>query len=95
MQPLSIDVVAALIERALNDSSPRVRRVAVHQLGLQPRDARAIEVLKRVIAESQDAGLVSRAAHALSQQHAAAEAPGTNRLAMKPRGVDNPAGMSH
>ena len=95
VRPLSIDVVAALIDRALNDSSPRVRRVAVHQLGLQPRDARAIEVLKRVIAESHDAGLVSRATHALSQQQAAAEAPGTNRLAMKPRGVDNPAGKSH
>ena len=64
-QPLSIDVVAALIERALNDSSPRVRRV-IHQLGLQPRDARAIEVLTRVIAESQDTGHVSRATHALA-----------------------------
>ena len=95
VQPLSIDVVAALIERVLNDSSPRVRRVAVHQLGLQPRDARAIEVLTRVIAESHDAGLVSRATHALSQQQAPPEPPGTNRLAMKPRGVDNPAGMSH
>ena len=71
--PLSIDVVAALIERVLNDSSPRVRRVAVHQLGLQPRDARAIPVLEKVIAESQDRGLVSRARHALSQQQATAE----------------------
>jgi HEAT repeat protein len=95
VQPLSIDVVAALIERALNDSSPRVRRVAVHQLGLQPRDARAIEVLRRVIAESKDAGLVSRATHALSQQHAAAEPPGTNRLAIKPCGVDNPPITGH
>ena len=75
VQPLSIDVVAALIERALNDSSPRVRRVAVHQLGLQRRDARAIQVLKIVIAESQDAGLVSRATHALGLQQATAEPP--------------------
>jgi HEAT repeat protein len=73
VQPLSIDVVAALIERVLNDSSPRVRRVAIHQLGLQPRDARAIQVLNNVIAESQDAGLVSRARHALGLQQATAE----------------------
>mgnify|MGYP006293675795 CR=1 FL=1 len=73
VQPLSIDVVAALIERVLNDSSPRVRRVAVHQLGLQPRDARAIQVLTNVIAESQDAGLVSRAMHALGLHQATAE----------------------
>jgi len=75
LQPLSIDVVAALIERVLNDSSPRVRRVAIHQLGLQPRDARAIQVLKNVIAESQDTGLVSRARHALCLQQATAEPP--------------------
>lgn len=73
VHPLSIDVVAVLIERVLNDSSPRVRRVAVHQLGLQPRDKRAIEVLTNVIAESQDAGLVSRARHALGLQQAIAE----------------------
>ncbi len=73
LQPLSIDVVAALIERVLNDSSPRVRRVAIHQLGLQPRDARAIQVLKNVLAESQDAGLLSRARHALGLQQATAE----------------------
>jgi HEAT repeat protein len=74
VRPLSLDVVAALIERVLNDSSPRVRRVAVHQLGLQPHDTRAIAVLTRVIAESQDAGLVSRARHALHLQQADAEA---------------------
>jgi len=73
ISPLSIDVVAALIERVLNDSSPRVRRVAVHQLGLQPRDTRAIETLTNVIAESKDAGLVSRARHALGLQQADAE----------------------
>ena len=73
LQPLSIDVVAALIERVLNDSSPRVRRVAIHQLGLQPRDERAIQVLKNVIAESQDTGLVSRARHALALQQATTE----------------------
>ena len=95
VQPLSIDVVAALIDRALNDSSPRVRRVAVHQLGLQPRDARALEVLKRVIAESHDAGLVSRATHALSQQQAPPEAPGENRLATKSCGVDDSVVTSH
>jgi HEAT repeat protein len=67
---LAIDVVGALIERATSDSSPRVRRVAVHQLGLQPHDPRAIETLVRLIAESRDAGLVSRARHALGEQRA-------------------------
>ena len=69
-QPLAIDVVGALIERASSDSSPRVRRVAVHQLGLQPHDPRSIETLVRLIAESRDAGLVSRAQHALREQRA-------------------------
>jgi HEAT repeat protein len=71
--PLAIDVVGALIERVLVDSSPRVRRVAAHQLGLQPYDPRAIEALERVIAESRDAGLVSRARHAIGEQFAHAE----------------------
>ena len=69
-RPLAIDVVGALIERATSDSSPRVRRVAVHQLGLQPHDPRAIETLVRLIAESRDAGIVSRARHALREQRA-------------------------
>lgn len=71
-QPLPIDIVGALIERVLSDSSPRVRRVAVHQLGLQPYDPRSIEPLVRVIAGSRDAGLVSRARHALHEQQAQA-----------------------
>jgi HEAT repeat protein len=74
--PLPIDVVGALIERVLVDSSVRVRRVAAHQLGLQPHDPRAIEALERVIAEDHDAGLVSRARHALAEQCAHAEPRG-------------------
>ena len=73
VRPLSIDVVGALVERVLHDSSPRVRRVAAHQLGLQPLDARAINALASVITESHDAGLVSRARHALNLQQASAE----------------------
>jgi len=73
VRPLPIDVVGVLIERVLCDSSQRVRRVAAHQLGLQPHDARAIKALTGVIAESRDAGLVSRARHALSLQQAHAE----------------------
>ena len=73
VRPLPVDVVGALVERVLNDSSPRVRRVAVHQLGLQPPDARAIEALTQVIATSNDAGLLSRARHALALQRSHAE----------------------
>jgi HEAT repeat protein len=64
--------VGALIERVLHDPSPRVRRVAVHQLGLQPHDARTVETLTRVIAESTDARVVSRARQALGLQQAPA-----------------------
>lgn len=71
--PLPMDVVGALVECALNDSSLRVRRVATHQLGLQPYDPRATAALQHVIAESCDAGLVSRARHALGEQLAHAE----------------------
>lgn len=71
--PLAIDVVGALVKRMLTDSSPRVRRVAAHQIGLQSYDPRAIEALRHVIAENHDAGLVSRAMHALSEQFACAE----------------------
>ena len=72
-QPLPIDVLGALVERMLADSSPRVRRVAAHQIGLQPYDPRAIEALEHVIAVSRDAGLVSRAKHALCEQISHAE----------------------
>ncbi|MFY8221312.1 MAG: HEAT repeat domain-containing protein [Pirellulales bacterium] len=72
VRPLSIDVVGALIDRVLHDPSPRVRRVAVHQLGLQPHDARTVETLTRVIAESTDARVVSRARQALGLQQAPA-----------------------
>lgn len=68
VRPLGIDVVGALVERVSSDPSPRVRRVAAHQLGLQPYDQRAVEVLTRVIATGRDAGLVSRARHALAEQ---------------------------
>jgi HEAT repeat protein len=72
-KPLPIDIVGALVERALHDASPRVRRVAVHQLGLQPHDPRAVATLRRVIAEDRSVGLVSRARHAIHEQRARAE----------------------
>ncbi len=68
VRPLPFDVVELLIERVESDSSPRVRRVAVHQLGLQAWDPRVATVLTRVIDESDDPGLVSRAEHALEEQ---------------------------
>jgi HEAT repeat protein len=71
--PLGLDVVGLLAERAVGDPSPRVRRVAVHQLGLQPHDPRAVEALAEVLARAGDAGLLSRARHALAEQQARAE----------------------
>ncbi|MFM7136363.1 MAG: HEAT repeat domain-containing protein [Planctomycetota bacterium] len=68
VRPLALDVVDLLIERVDTDSSARVRRVAVHQLGLQAWDCRAVSVLTRVISESDDPGLVARATHALDEQ---------------------------
>lgn len=67
-RPLPIDVVDALIERVAGDPSVRVRRVAVHQLGLQAHDPRTVRVLERLVAESRDTGLVSRARQALDAQ---------------------------
>jgi HEAT repeat protein len=66
--PLDVDIVAPLVCLALTDRSIRVRRVAVHQLGCQPPDARAIAVLENLLAQETDAGLLSRARWALMQQ---------------------------
>jgi HEAT repeat protein len=68
--PLSLDVVGLLIDRIANDASIRVRRVAVHQLGLQPRDPRAIVLLRNLLLSEGDAKLRSRARHALMRQRA-------------------------
>jgi hypothetical protein len=70
-RPLGIDIVGALIERVTDDPSPRVRRVAAHQLGLQPYDRRAVEALEQVLATARDPGLLSRGRHALATLRAA------------------------
>lgn len=66
--PLPFDIVAALIDRVMCDPSVRVRRVAVHQLGLQAHDTRIIDTLVQTLAKSTDAGIISRAKHALRNQ---------------------------
>jgi HEAT repeat protein len=63
--PLPMDIVGLLIERALHDSSIRVRRVSVHQLGLQPFDARAVDALRLILCEDADEKLRSRTEFAL------------------------------
>ncbi len=69
--PLHVDIVGHLIEKIKTDRSVRVRRVAVHQLGCQPSDPRAITALNTIIAGESDAGMLSRARWALSQQQIA------------------------
>jgi nitroreductase len=68
--PLPVDTLALLVERALLDPSVRVRRVAVHQLGLQEQDPRAIEALNTLLDRETDAKLLSRAHTALANQQA-------------------------
>jgi HEAT repeat protein len=59
------------LRAALCDPSPLVRRVAAHQLGLQPFDRRAVEALERVLATARDPGLLARARFALGTLRAA------------------------
>lgn len=68
--PLSVDVVAHLIERAMQDPSPRVRRAVVHQLGCQPSDPRAAAALQALLEQETDPKLLSRARWALQRHEA-------------------------
>lgn len=65
---LGMDVASLLIVSAESDSSIQVRRVAVHQLGLQPPDGRIVVSLQRMMITETDNGLLRRIQHALSQQ---------------------------
>ena len=67
MSPLALDVVALLIERALDDASVRVRPVATHLLGLQAPDPRAIRALRAIYRSAWDGKLRQRARLALVQ----------------------------
>ena len=50
-----------------------VRRVAVHMLGLQPDDPRAVEALETILGQETDPGLLSRAEFALNEHRTKAE----------------------
>ena len=60
------DVVPRLIERALDDPSVKVRRMAVIMLGSELGDARAIPPLQQIVETSTDAKLLAHAWAALA-----------------------------
>lgn len=66
--PLDIDVVGLLIERADRDMSIRVRRAAIHMLGNQPPDERAEQFLTQLLQNAGDEKLRRNAKWALEQQ---------------------------
>lgn len=65
--PLGCDIVGPIADRALHDSSVQVRRVAAHMLGLQGYTEVAAVALRRILASSSDAKLLSNARWALSR----------------------------
>jgi HEAT repeat protein len=66
---LCVDIVSLLIDRALNDTSIRVKRSAVHMLGNQQYDIRALEMLENIIEKEKDNKLLSNALWSLKQQY--------------------------
>lgn len=65
--PLSGDLVAPFIERALHDPNIRVRRVATGVLGNYIHDARAVAALRTIYAQDSDPTLRFRAGSALER----------------------------
>ena len=63
LMPLEVtgDLVARLIEMTLHDSSVRVRRAALENLGASCTDPRALQTLQQLAANESDAGMVRRA----------------------------------
>jgi HEAT repeat protein len=74
-QPLDVDVVSLLVERARSDASVRVRRAATHLLGCQPADARAGAALRALAAGDPDPRL-RRTARWGAARHAPPEPAG-------------------
>jgi HEAT repeat protein len=66
--PLEGDMIPFLIERALSDPVPRVRREAVYGLSQQPADPRAAEALHTILAQDENRK-VRDSAHAALQRH--------------------------
>ena len=68
MDHLADDRCAEALVRLLHDPVAAVRLIAIHALGCQPPDPRAAVFLQRLLERENDAGIVSRARWALSQQ---------------------------
>lgn len=68
-ESLCMDIIALLIERAMNDTSILVKRSAVHMLGNQPYDIRASEALEFIIEKEKDRKLLFNARWSLKQQN--------------------------
>ena len=62
-----VDVVPLLIERAEDDVSVRVRRMAVAMLGSQTLDARVVPTFERILAEEKDRKLKLHASNGLAR----------------------------
>jgi HEAT repeat protein len=60
-----VDVVPLLIERAEDDESVRVRRMAVIMLGTEHMDPRAVPVLQRILEEEEDRKILLHAEEGL------------------------------
>ena len=68
LDPLPIDVVAELIQKASEEESICVRRAAVHLLGLQGHDPRTVAALEKILKTESDRKLLSNAYYALAEQ---------------------------
>lgn len=66
---LCVDIVALLVQRALEDTSIRVRRSAVHMLGNQSHDKRALQALEYIIENELDQKLINNAIWSLEQHN--------------------------
>ena len=72
--PVHDDFVALVMSRALTDPSINVRRHATVALGSFPRDARAIQVLERLVTHETDRAIRREARNALRRCQARASA---------------------
>jgi hypothetical protein len=75
VSPVQRDLVAPLIEIALSDKSPRVRREAVGRLGEQPPDPRAAIALRTILSQQAGRQLWNAAHWALRRHNPASPAP--------------------
>ena len=67
--PLCLDTLPMLLSVIENDTNARVRREAVYFLGIRPQDARAIPVLKALLADTTIPTPLRQAAHQALRRH--------------------------